>query len=550
MTLLLRGKSNDAIRSTLAADDLPCPGDDALDALRADHVPKRFKYTSAKGKAVAEKFGVTAFFDGSPEAEQSLNLLRHPRAREMTEAGFLTGVPTTAIAQTLKLYLSVLVPESIIELYRSIFFDITRVTRAQRRVGVQERVRISVLRMVNDVGDEATARRAIRSDARSAAMNMPSSPLAWAAVLLTMGYSPSQFELPRVVAQMENIAALRVSEALLKGQGRRLEKAIPAILEALTLQLSTQMLSDLKRQWGKEARIGQRELSGFRRRLHKRWKAPLDLSRLLLTICRELGADVNQELTHAPSFARRRVLVDVLRRLHARACQVAAEVLSLLETGFADGAMARWRTLHELSVTTCFVAEHGEDLAKRYVAHQAVESKRAADEYQRCQPLLGYPSLEAGELAELQQQFDKVVARYGTSFKEPYGWAADHLKNPKPNFAQIEEAAKIHRLRPHYRFASHNVHANPKGAFFRLGLLPGTPLLLAGPSNSGLVEPGQCAALSLAQVTTVFGTLHPSLDNNVTLRVIAQLVEEIEEAFGAAQKRLVDDEEAFRARGR
>jgi hypothetical protein len=217
LTLLLRGEPNVGIRSALAADDLPYPGDDVLNQLRAEHVPKRFTYKSSKGKAITQTLGVTMFFDGTPEAEQALDLLRHPRAREMTEAGILTGVPNNAIAQTLEFYQGVVVPVTVIELYKAAFFDTGCVTRAQLRVLLQHRVRIAVLRMVNDVGDEATARRAIRSDARTAAMNMPSSPLAWAAVLLTMGYSPSRFELPRVVAQMENIATLRVSEALLRG---------------------------------------------------------------------------------------------------------------------------------------------------------------------------------------------------------------------------------------------------------------------------------------------------------------------------------------------
>lgn len=236
MTLLLRGKSNEATRSALTADDLPYPGDAALDGLRAEFVPKRFNHKTTKGKAVAQKVGVTAFFDGTPEAHQALGLLRYPRAREMTEAGLLTGVPVLAIAQTLKLYQQVVVPEPVIMFYKSAFFDTTRVTRAQLRVVVQERVRLSVMRMVNDVGDEAAARRAVRGDARTLAMNLASSPIAWSAVLLAMGFSPKAPELHKVVGQMENLATVRVSEALLRG-GRDDEKramGYTSVLEKLS----------------------------------------------------------------------------------------------------------------------------------------------------------------------------------------------------------------------------------------------------------------------------------------------------------------------------
>ena len=60
---------------------------------------------------------------------------------------------------------------------------------------------------------------------------------------------------------------------------------------------------------------------------------------------------------------------------------------------------------------------------------------------------------------------------------------------------------------------------------------------LAGPSNAGFTEPGQCTALSLAQVSTTLGILKPTLDNNVVLQMMAQLVHEIAEAFGQAHER-------------
>jgi len=335
----------------------------------------------------------------------------------------------------------------------------------------------------------------------------------------------------------------------LEGQAEKIEEAIPDILEAVTNRLAIQMLGDLKRDWPKQTRRQEKELAGFRARLRQRWRKPLNLLHLLFAICRELGADVNQELSRAPEFAQRRQLVDVLRRSHARACQITAEILTLLEAGFADGAMARWRTLHEVAVTVSFIAKHGEELAERYVQHQAVESKRAADEYQRCVPRLGYEPIDAATLVAIDEERDKVIARYGKTFgKGSYGWAAHHLGIAEPNFSQIERAVDDDHLRAHYRMASHNVHANPRGVFFSLGLMSETPLLLAGPSNSGLPEPGQGAARSLSLVTAVFGTLHPSLDNNVALRAIAQLLKEIGPAFAAADKQLEDDEKALRAK--
>lgn len=137
-------------------------------------------------------------------------------------------------------------------------------------------------------------------------------------------------------------------------------------------------------------------------------------------------------------------LIDVLSRSHARACQITEEILCLLQGGFADGAMARWRTLHEVAVVASFIAAHGEELAERYVLHEVVEAKRAAAEYQKCQQrLAGYDPIEERELKALQASYDDAIARFGKEFKGQYGWAAHQLKIAKPNFDDIERAVGI-----------------------------------------------------------------------------------------------------------
>lgn len=86
--------------------------------------------------------------------------------------------------------------------------------------------------------------------------------------------------------------------------------------------------------------------------------------------------------------------------------------------------------------------------------------------------------------------------------------------------------------------ASHNIHANPKGAFFKLGLLNETDLLLAEPSNFGLADPGQATAISLAQVATSLLHLDTTLDGVIVLKIMMALSAEIGETFVAIQKKL------------
>jgi hypothetical protein len=85
--------------------------------------------------------------------------------------------------------------------------------------------------------------------------------------------------------------------------------------------------------------------------------------------------------------------------------------------------------------------------------------------------------------------------------------------------------------------ASHNVHANPRGVFFRLGLYPDNEhILLAGPSTAGFAEPGHGAAISLGGVTIALLNLRPNLDRIVMSRIFLEVIDRIGSEFLAAQE--------------
>jgi hypothetical protein len=319
-----------------------------------------------------------------------------------------------------------------------------------------------------------------------------------------------------------------------------LKDKLPDLIFTSTEKMSKRVLGDLKSKWRTESRRQNRAFSGFRARLYGRWGDAIESLRMLTTISRELGARINEDLRDPSRTKGCKHLVEVLTRSHARSCQITEEIVCLLASGFADGAMARWRTMHEIAVTASFIAANGEDLAERYILHQVVESKRGADEHGKHRKRLGVRPLKKGEMKKLDASFAALRSRFGADFVTPYGWAAHHLNVRRPTLAQIEQAAGIDHLRPYYRLASHPVHANPKGVFFMLGLRH-SPIILAGPSNAGLCDPGQCAAISLAQVTATLASLIPTVDSIVGLRMIMQLVDETAHAFGDAHSVLERD---------
>ena len=123
--------------------------------------------------------------------------------------------------------------------------------------------------------------------------------------------------------------------------------------------------------------------------------------------------------------------------------------------------------------------------------------------------------------------------RFGESFKGDYGWAALAIRSNRPTMSDIEEHVQLDHMRPYYRMASDNVHPNSHGSYFRLGLHSSQQekMLLTGPSNLGLADPGHSTAISLLQITTALLATESVLDCVVTMKILAELTNEVGEAF-------------------
>ncbi len=319
----------------------------------------------------------------------------------------------------------------------------------------------------------------------------------------------------------------------------RLLGKLPDVIEAASMKTAKAMLRTLKNRWAEEHSYQEVERHSFCTALEERWGKPLGMLRMLLTISRELGSEIVKVRPLDESH-----LSNVLLRLHVRACQVTAEIITLLENGYADGAMARWRTLHEISIVMLLMNEHGEAVAERYVAHQAIEAKSAKDQYQLCHEQLGYQPLSQDECRDIDAEYNEAIAEFGKEFGGPYGWAAGYVEprqRGRLGLGDLESAAGRSAMASHYKLASHNVHAGPQALFFRLGLLDDEPGLLAGASNVGLAEPGQNAALSLALISMLLFNDSVDLDSLVKMKLLLLLRDQIPPLFFKAERELQAD---------
>lgn len=315
-----------------------------------------------------------------------------------------------------------------------------------------------------------------------------------------------------------------------------LKDSIPEITNEMALPI----LSGLKKSTPAMLKAHRKEMKKFEQRLYNDWKKPFDMLEAFWVLALEAGDEFNKEFRKNEAESKNYVF-EVLTRLHARACQIASEILVLLKSGFADGAHARWRSLHEIAVVGSFIKTHGNEVAEKYLLHDNIESFKAATLYQKHYEALGIEPISQDEYDLIKTTRDKLITRFGNSYKYNYGWASSALNKDDPTFSDIEENSGLDHLRPYYKLASHNVHANPKGVMFKLGLLQDTHnILLAGPSNVGFTDPAQSTAISLGLITVTLITTKPTIDNLVLSNILLKFESEIGEEFLKVQKEIED----------
>jgi hypothetical protein len=331
------------------------------------------------------------------------------------------------------------------------------------------------------------------------------------------------------VSQVDNL------DEIVRSVSQKLVSSLPKLVD----ELADKYVSDFKRKAPSRIKPIRKQKDDFELSLFKKWEKPLNLFEYYLNLTMELGGVFNREFR--PIAAKRNDhIFEALARLHARSSQVSFEILNLLKSGFADGAHARWRTLHEIAVVAIFISEYGNNLANRYLCYDGIDIYKAADIYQKNCIKLGYEQLSNTEYEKIKKKHDKLIKKFGNKFGRDYGWAAEIFpEKGRIHFSDIEEKVGMQHMRSYYKMACNNVHANPRGVFFRLGLSnTKEDILLSGPSNTGLADPANGTALSICQITTTFLLHETNIDRIVESKALLSLNDEIQSLFTETQLEL------------
>lgn len=287
-----------------------------------------------------------------------------------------------------------------------------------------------------------------------------------------------------------------------------------------------------------------KEMRSFEKRLYRDWKKPLGRFELMIVMCRELGSQVNDEFRKGDDKSYK---LEVLTRLHAHSVQIACEIFQLLKGGYADGAMARWRSLHESAVISRLLSKSEEIVAEKYYYHKFIDDYKFSLSYDEHSDSLEFEKIDDDTLNKIKNKYHGLLEKYGDNYKNEYGWCSDLFNKRKVNFFEIELFVGLSHLRPFYKFSSNRVHIGSKSIDYKLSLSLSSQIwdeeiLLSGPSNEGLVDPMQCAGMSLVDITESLLLIIPSIDMLVSGKVLSLWNEQM-------KLELVDAEASLKKKG-
>jgi hypothetical protein len=320
-----------------------------------------------------------------------------------------------------------------------------------------------------------------------------------------------------------------------------LKAELPQIVMDTVRKFVPGMIRRYRREWRAYRPYEEKDFELFRHRLQQRWGKGFDALRMLMSSCRDHGAIFAER--HRKSRPKKgRFQRDALLALHMRGCQIAAEIMCLMENGYADGAMARWRTLHELTVVALLIQEYGDELAERYLCHRAIDEYKEMQLAINTAPMLNRKPLSERTIRNVTKSYQIALSQFGAEFKSDYGWAAKLTGNKEPKFSNLEQLAGHAAMRSQYKLASYNIHAGISGIAVNLCTRHGQGGLVSGATNSGFLDPGENTAFTLVQLTQTLWQPPYTIDQLAIMQGLIELRKAVPPALKAADRKIGREE--------
>ncbi|WP_134056476.1 DUF5677 domain-containing protein [Rheinheimera aquimaris] len=319
---------------------------------------------------------------------------------------------------------------------------------------------------------------------------------------------------------------LDMAEARLKEDGDNTD--YEAIIDLASKVLIEDTLSHEKEKVSKVVS----ENDAFTKRNREKWSCGFQKLHALRETSLQAGMNFQKQFLEYDQYQTDELL-GVLMRQHAHACRISGEIIHLLEGGYPDAAVARWRTLYEMVITCLLLKMYGRDAAINFIKHGIVKNAEGIIEHHRAANEMGVKTFSQEEIDFANSQKQKI-----TEGDPSWHWARKYTGVSK--IEKLREHVGLDKWSHNYKLASRNVHSD----YFEMSCLYAmseakSDMLLVGQSNSGLIEPAHFTAISLAQITSIFITAYIEdeskeldyRDSLLFLKIIDNYVKEVGEAF-------------------
>lgn len=270
--------------------------------------------------------------------------------------------------------------------------------------------------------------------------------------------------------------------------------------------------------------------TNFNEMNYLRWKDGFQKLEMLRQISIEAGMEFQKHFLSIPEYETD-PLLGVLMRQHANACRITGEIILLLKGGYPDGALARWRSLFEISVTCLVINKYGRDAASDYIRHGMVKAAEGMEEYQKTAKDMNLQPYDENEISVAIALKEKLL-----DGEKHFHWAKKYAGFSK--LEKLREDVGLGKWSHNYKLASRNVHADYTEMLSLFAMSEAKQdILLVGQSNSGMVEPAHMTAITLAQITSAFLTAHIHEENELdytTSTLFLMLIKRYVDAVGKA----------------
>jgi Family of unknown function (DUF5677) len=316
--------------------------------------------------------------------------------------------------------------------------------------------------------------------------------------------------------------------------------------EMMPAELSNLVLQGLREKWqvskGDESLPG----AGMGKAIEARWGAQMSDLGLLIEHCQNIGSKFHRSYLKEKSGLYR-ARSEVLTKLHIRGCRIAEEVLLLMTQGFAEGALARWRSLFEITVIATLISEADESLAERWLAHEAIDQKKAMDKQHESATVLGLEPAEFPETTRISREYNSAIKRYGDNFESDYGWAAGQLGfGNRPTFRDLQSGAKQQAMAYYIKIANLAAHGSAMTStdLFHRG---DTDPLIPGYRGEQLELVGANMAQTLAQLSSFLIPEPWDFDDIVEIQIMLRLRNDIVAGLYQTSDQIEADNQSYLA---